>query len=327
MEKSFRVKVAPLAKEIPTPLNLRMGIASGGVVYSDNFQEETTGEGVTVTQRIARLGGGPHGGNILVSANVAADAMKSPAWSERLFDLGFCDAGDGMRIHLYNLQGFGYGSVTLPPGLSPKAPALPPAATTLEPIKATPLPLSRGARNALVVSLLLAVLGTAGWQNQKSLAKISASVRKTYHDWVTPKPSRSKASRPARNKTSKKNPTPPKSARALPAAPSTGVNERVLVPKLTGVSHDAALRLLQYTELAAADADTAYSPSVPEGIVFRQQPAAGTRVPPGTIVSLVVSLGPDLSDTPDTAVGSDDADSPASPPDTGETPAEDAGQQ
>jgi hypothetical protein len=239
--------------------------------------------------------------------------MKSPTWSERLFDLGFCDAGDGMRIHLYNLHGFGYGSVILPPGLSPKAPALPPAATTLEPIKAAPLPLSRGARNALVVSLLLAILGTAGWQNQKSLAKISASVQKTYQDWVNPKASKfKKASRPATNKTSKRKPTPPKSARALPAAPSSGVNERVLVPKLTGVSHDAALRLLQYTELTAADADTAYSESVPEGVVFRQRPAAGTRVPPGTTVSLVVSLGPELSDTPDAVVEPDsDADSPS----------------
>ncbi len=326
LEKSFRATAAPLAKEINTPLNLRMGIASGGVVYSDNFQEETTGEGVTVTQRIARLGGGAHGGNILVSANVAADGLKSPVWSERLFDLGFCDAGDGMRIHLYNLHGFGYGNVALPPGLSPKAPTLPPITAPLEPIKAAPLPLSRGARNAIVLSVLLAILGVTGWQNKASLAKISASVQQSYQDWQKPKPSKPKKNERDRSRTNAQKDSAERRRRALPAARNSGLDDRVRVPKLTGISHDDALRKLQYADLTTADADTVHSEDVPEGIVFRQRPAAGTRVPLGTMIRLTVSLGPNLSDAPDIVPEPDEATPSASeetaPTEAAETQAE-----
>jgi tRNA A-37 threonylcarbamoyl transferase component Bud32 len=333
LEKSFRLTSAPLAQQLTTPLNLRMGIASGGVVYSDNFQEETTGEGVTVTQRIARMGGGAHGGNILVSANVAADGMKSPVWSERLFDLGFCDAGDGMRIHLYNLHGFGYGNVALPPGLSPKASSLPVSNAPLEPIQAAPLPLSRGARTALIAASLLALLGVVGWRNQASLEKMAASAQKTYQAWQSPKPSKPRSAPPVKTQPGTATHQTRRGGRSAtaPSSPSNGgVDERVRVPRLTGISQDAALSFVEAAGLTVSDADTVYSSRVPEGIVFRQVPAAGTRVFPGTAVHLSVSLGPD----PDTAAGPDPivepADDAASPdpeatvlPDVVETPAED----
>lgn len=328
LEKAFHVSVADLARQLTTPLNLRMGIASGGVVYSDNFQEETTGEGVTVTQRIARLGGGAHGGNILVSANVAAAALKSPIWGERLFDLGFCDAGDGMRIHLYNLHGFGYGNVVLPPGLSPKAPAPPPVAAPLEPIQAAKLPMSRGARVAIAVAVLLAILGVAGWRNQASLAKLSASVQKNYTDWRNLKPSKTAKAGGARNKNGTSKAAAPRRGSGVPAGVPTSpqnnggydpFESRVRVPKLTGVSQDTALRRLEAAGLIAGDANTAYSSTAPEGRVLRQNPAAGTRVAPGTTVRLAVSLGPDPSNAtePDTIIEPvDESDSPA----TEETP-------
>ncbi len=331
LEKSFHVTVADLARQLTTPLNLRMGIASGGVVYSDNFQEETTGEGVTVTQRIAHLGGGAHGGNILVSANVAADALKSPVWSERLFDLGFCDAGDGMRIHLYNLHGFGYGSVILPPGLSPKAPAPPPVAETREPIQAAPLPLSRGARTVITVSLLLTLLAVVGWLNQKSLAAQFASFQKSYRETQNPKPSK-----PAKAPVGKGNakPTATRARRAAPAYPSNNggydpFETTVRVPKLTGVSQEIALRRLEAGGLIAGDANTVYSATAPEGRVLRQSPAAGARVVSGSVVHLTVSLGPDPASvkTTDTPVEpTEDPDSPTPEetplPDVVETPSE-----
>ncbi|MES2462589.1 MAG: protein kinase [Armatimonadota bacterium] len=329
LEKTFRITVAPLAQQLTTPLSLRMGIASGGVVYSDNFQEETTGEGVTVTQRIARLGGGAHGGNILVSANVAADGMKSPVWSERLFDLGFCDAGEGMRIHLYNLHGFGYGSVSLPPGLSPKASSLPLTTEPLEPITAAPLPLSRGARNALIGAALLAAFAVVGWRNQAGLQKMAASAQKTYRAWQTPPPSKPGKPKNAayENKNNARKDTAPRRGRAATAATYSQASGRVRVPRLTGISQEAALSFVEAAGLTAADADTAYSKTVPEGTVFRQRPAAGAKVPQGTMVHLSVSLGADTS-SEDVSTPADDSASPTPEetvlPDVVETPAEDS---
>jgi serine/threonine protein kinase len=318
LEKSFHVTVADLARQLTTPLNLRMGIASGGVVYSDNFQEETTGEGVTVTQRIARLGGGAHGGNILVSGNVAADALKSPVWSERLFDLGFCDAGDGMRIHLYNLHGFGYGNVILPPGLSPRAAAPPPITEPQAPIKAAPLPLSRGARNALVAFLLLALLGVVGWLNRESLAAQLASFQNTYREWLNPKPSKSAKAPGARGKTGSAKPAPARAGRVAPGYPQNNggydpFESRVRVPKLTGVSQDVALRRLEAAGLVAGDSNTVYSSTAPEGRVLRQSPAAGTSVLSGTVVRLAVSLGPDPAKVKDTDPPTEPTDDSVSP--------------
>jgi serine/threonine protein kinase len=332
LEKSFHSSVSTLAQQLTKPLNLRMGIASGGVVYSDNFQEETTGEGVTVTQRIARLGGGTHGGNILVSANVAADALKSPLWSERLFDLGFCDAGEGMRIHLYNLHGFGYGNVVLPPGLSPKASTVPTITEPLEPLKPEPLPLSRGARNAMIGAGVLVFLGVIGWRNQASIAGIGASVQKTYRGWQTPKPSLTTKINVSQNKTVKRGAAPQAGSRTTsPSSPETnGGFARIAVPRLTGISQDEALRRLEAVGLTAADANTIYSATVPEGRVFRQRPAAGSRVPAGTAVHLAVSLGPDpANDTGTVAEPIDASESPTPEetpaPDVVETPAEGTG--
>jgi hypothetical protein len=84
--------------------------------------------------------------------------------------------------------------------------------------------------------------------------------------------------------------------------------------------------------LTVADADTIYSKNVPEGVVFRQRPAAGTRVLPDTTVRLTVSLGPNPDDMVDTVVEPDtDTDSPApeekSAPDVVEPPAENAVEQ
>ncbi|MBC8103839.1 MAG: protein kinase [Cytophagales bacterium] len=344
LEKTFRITSAPLAQQLARPLALRMGIASGGVVYSENFQEETTGEGVSITQRIARLGGGATGGNILVSANVAADVLKSPMWSERLFDLGFCDAGDGMRIHLYNLHGFGYGNLALPPGLSPKVPFSAEEAPVPEPLRAARPPLPRSIQAAFVWLTLLMLTGFFGLRNQATVAKtaaeLSASTRAMYQGWLRPTPSRARTvlalgQKPGRGVRTAKNSGEAVSAVSVSGAASQsgGNTPSTRVPKLTGISHDTALRRLEAARLTAADADILYDGRYPEGVVFRQRPAPGAQVGPGSAVQLTVSLGPD----PDKGAEAEKAlqvptspksevisDNPEPDPDVVETPQEGA---
>jgi beta-lactam-binding protein with PASTA domain len=67
--------------------------------------------------------------------------------------------------------------------------------------------------------------------------------------------------------------------------------ERVSVPKLDGLTLDAASRAVDQLGLLVA---VEYQPNeaVPEGIVFGQRPVAGSKLEVGTEVTLVVSDGP-----------------------------------
>ena len=63
------------------------------------------------------------------------------------------------------------------------------------------------------------------------------------------------------------------------------------VPNVTGLSQAAAETAILAADLVAGSVTTQTSSTVPAGDVISQNPAAGTSVPPGAAVDLVVSLG------------------------------------
>jgi len=74
---------------------------------------------------------------------------------------------------------------------------------------------------------------------------------------------------------------------------SAGPEPRV-VPTLTGLSVADATVLLAALDLVPAQVPDEFSPTVPAGGIARQDPAAGTGLPPGASVTIAVSKGPDL---------------------------------
>jgi serine/threonine-protein kinase len=72
----------------------------------------------------------------------------------------------------------------------------------------------------------------------------------------------------------------------------------VSVPKLTGVTLDQATTTLKNAKLTIKRGTDAYNQTVPAGSVVSQTPAAGTSVPQGSTVTVVVSKGPPLVPVP-----------------------------
>ncbi|MEN6441922.1 MAG: PKD domain-containing protein, partial [Syntrophobacter sp.] len=71
------------------------------------------------------------------------------------------------------------------------------------------------------------------------------------------------------------------------------------VPNVTGMPRAEATAAIVAANLAVGTVTTANSASVPSGSVISQDPAAGTSVPEGLAVSLVISIGPVLPSAPD----------------------------
>jgi len=88
-------------------------------------------------------------------------------------------------------------------------------------------------------------------------------------------------------------------------APGAGGTTSVTVPAVTGLTQAAATLAITNAGLGVAVA-TANSVSVPSGNVISQTPAADTLALPGSVVGLVVSIGPALVTVPN-VVGSTQA--------------------
>jgi serine/threonine-protein kinase len=72
----------------------------------------------------------------------------------------------------------------------------------------------------------------------------------------------------------------------------------VSVPNLRGDSFDTAKSQLKELGLKLSQGDQEYNNKVPAGAIISQDPASGALVPPGSTVSVVVSLGPPLVEVP-----------------------------
>ena len=69
--------------------------------------------------------------------------------------------------------------------------------------------------------------------------------------------------------------------------------ENAKVPRLTGMSEDAAKLALEAVGLALGNVEETYSDSVAEGLVISQNYSEATELKPGTYVDIVVSKGPE----------------------------------
>lgn len=75
--------------------------------------------------------------------------------------------------------------------------------------------------------------------------------------------------------------------------------EKISLPKLVGKSLDQATFAIAKADLNIGDIRRQYSEEVKEDFVIEQDPIAGTRVPKGTFVNLLVSKGPRPLKVPD----------------------------
>ncbi len=94
-------------------LRVRMGIHSGPVneVTDLNEQANMAGAGINFAQRVMDCG---DAGHILLSKHVADDIDNYPEWRPYLHDLGESEVKHGVRLHLFNLYGDGFGNPAVP---------------------------------------------------------------------------------------------------------------------------------------------------------------------------------------------------------------------
>ncbi len=71
--------------------------------------------------------------------------------------------------------------------------------------------------------------------------------------------------------------------------------ESVAVPNLSGMTQSEAVAALDAVGLLLGAVAEAYHPTIPAGIIISQSPLFGAQVPPGSAVSISVSLGPESS--------------------------------
>lgn len=83
-----------------------------------------------------------------------------------------------------------------------------------------------------------------------------------------------------------------------PGTPSPTPDLRVSVPDLTGLTDTAAQQILRQNNLVPTQL-SATDPRVAQGLVIRQEVAPSTLLPPGSVVTYTISLGPQLVGVPD----------------------------
>src|SRR5947209_3663308 len=95
-------------------LPVRMGIHSGPVseVTDVSGRSNIAGAGINMAQRVMDCG---DAGHILLSQHVADDLVQYRQWAPRLHDLGDCEVKHGVRLHLFNFHGDGFGNTAIPP--------------------------------------------------------------------------------------------------------------------------------------------------------------------------------------------------------------------
>ena len=106
------LEVAEALKNHPA-IAVRMGVHSGPVseVIDMNGRTNIAGAGINMAQRVMDCG---DAGHILLSKHVADDLENYVRWQPRLHDLGEVEVKHGVRVHLVNLCGDGFGCSELP---------------------------------------------------------------------------------------------------------------------------------------------------------------------------------------------------------------------
>jgi TolB-like protein len=110
---------AQCALEVSTALRahpeikVRMGIHSGPVneTADVNDRANIAGAGINIAQRVMDRG---DAGHILLSKRVADDLENYARWQPYLHDLGEAEVKHGIRVHLVNFFGDGFGNPELP---------------------------------------------------------------------------------------------------------------------------------------------------------------------------------------------------------------------
>ena len=94
-------------------IQVRMGIHSGPVseVIDVNGRTNIAGAGINMAQRVMDCG---DAGHILLSKHVAEDLENYGRWRPLLHDLGEAEVKHGVRVHLVNLCGDGFGHSEIP---------------------------------------------------------------------------------------------------------------------------------------------------------------------------------------------------------------------
>src|ERR1700757_3988530 len=106
------IEIARELKKHPE-LRIRMGVHSGPVKEVTDLSEQgnIAGAGVNIAQRVMDCG---DAGHILVSKRVADDLENYARWQHHLHDLGEVEVKHGVKIHVINFQGDGFGNPELP---------------------------------------------------------------------------------------------------------------------------------------------------------------------------------------------------------------------
>jgi TolB-like protein/Tfp pilus assembly protein PilF len=102
-------------------IKLRMGIHSGPVHQTVDVNNRTNiaGAGINIAQRIMDCG---DAGHILLSKRVADDLESYARWRRNLHDLGEVEVKHGVKIHVVNFEGDGFGNPAPPTKFSERAP-------------------------------------------------------------------------------------------------------------------------------------------------------------------------------------------------------------
>ena len=107
------VEIARILGSSNAVIPVRMGIHSGPVTRAKHAHGADTiaGTGMNITQRVMDCG---DAGHILLSQRVAEDIGQTREWISLLHDIGDCSVKHGVKLHLFNLYGPGFGNPKLP---------------------------------------------------------------------------------------------------------------------------------------------------------------------------------------------------------------------
>jgi class 3 adenylate cyclase len=278
-----------ILQEVGVPIQLRMGIHSGPVTLVEdiNAQADAAGDGIITAQRVMDMGDTNH---ILLSWDVARVLLKIDPWPRYLTDLGPVRVKHRQVVHLFNLYGRLDGPFCGNPG-APRRVLEDGKARNREAraLRGTLIDRLRPFRRAITTALIVGGLGAGAFYYYDTHTPAVQAFIHAIQERLQP---RSAEARPNPTR-SKPTPSRPTKGKGNNPVLSPVPVDRVDVPRLTSAFLDTATSIADSRGLILRERGVrTYQKDVPEGMVYQQAPAPGTRVPEGSVVVVRVSAGP-----------------------------------
>lgn len=336
----IQAQEAQIKQRIGAPIRLRMGVHSGSVLLVEdmNAQSDVAGEGIIIAQRVMDCG---DSGHILLSEDVAKKLLNIDPWPRYITDLGEVRVKHGVKVHLYNLYGRLDGPYCGNPNKPKKVQEDSAAqAEELRRYRGTYFERNPAAKKALTFALVVGIVGGGGWAAWTKVPGVPKFVNESTPKvvaWFKGLGTKEVAQAKEKPDTGKTGDGKTKTASGKSGSGGGGSSRgdsgsanvfggsqgnSVTVPDITGRTISDAKQTLKNEGLSISVSARAYNTSFGEGLIFRQNPEAGTSVTTGRTIRVALSKGdppgPETT-TPQEETVTDDDKGDTGSTDTGNT--------